>query len=69
MNVLRPLVSLGLRRGLVGGSRLWLGLGAVAGVLRLAGRLWRREPVVETLELRPGEVVEVRHLHARHDQV
>lgn len=60
--VLSPLVRLGLRKGLAGGSRGWLAVGVVAGALRLAHRLWARQPVAETFKLAPGETLEVRHL-------
>ncbi|HZR13399.1 MAG TPA: hypothetical protein VFC33_09120 [Acidimicrobiia bacterium] len=60
-NLLRTLARLGLRRGLLGGSRRWLIVGVVAASLRLAGRLAARTPeVVFTGELSPGDRIQIR---------
>jgi hypothetical protein len=48
--MLRSLTRLGLRKGLLGGSRAWLYVGSAAVVLRLVGRLARRSPDVVFLE-------------------
>lgn len=63
MSLLSSLTRRGLQRGVLGGSRAWLWVGAGAGTLRLLRHLMAEEP--ETLwraPLRPGErlVVEVR---------
>lgn len=55
----------GLRRGLLGGERTWLVLGAAALLAKLAARAWAREPeVVFTEELRAGERLVVTHHRA-----
>lgn len=59
---IKHLAATGLRRGLVDGSRGWLAVGLAAGSLRVAKRLWARQPVTERFDLRPGETLEIRHL-------
>lgn len=60
-NLLRTFARLGLRRGLLGGSRRWLIVGVVATGLRVAGRLAARKPeVVFTGELSPGDRIQIR---------
>lgn len=53
-----------IRRGVMGGSRAWLILGAVAWGFRLFRRVasTRRLRAVLTEELRPGESVLITHL-------
>ena len=61
--MLRTLLRMGFRKGLIGGSKPWLVLGAAAGGIRLLGRMARREPeVVYCEELQPGQRVIVTHL-------
>jgi len=61
--MLRSLTRLGLFRGLLGGSRLWLVLGAVAVGFRTIARMARREPdVVYSEPLQPGQSLVVTHL-------
>ena len=51
---------MGLRRGLAGGNRPWLYIGLVAGGLRYAAALLRRdEEVLTTERLAPGQSVVV----------
>jgi hypothetical protein len=53
----------GLRRGVLDGNRLWLGIGAAALVVRVAQRvLGPPDPVVLTEPLAPGETLVIRHL-------
>lgn len=56
------LVTAGLRKGLVEGSRLWLVLGLSAGLAKLVRRLAQRNPVSATVELKPGQTLVVSHL-------
>ncbi len=53
----------GIVRGLLGGRRGWLVLGALAGAIRLVGRFagTRRMRTVSTEELRPGEGLLISH--------
>ena len=61
--MLRTLLRMGFRKGLVGGSKPWLLLGATAGGIRLLGRMARREPeVVYCEELHPGQRLVITHL-------
>ncbi len=56
------LVRNGLRRGLLGGERLWLVLGGLALAARFALKVVRREPeTVFSEKLRPGERLIVTH--------
>lgn len=62
--MLRFLTRYGTTRGLLGGSRAWTIVAVAGWGLRLLGRMRHAEPKVVWSEvLRPGEVVEVRHLH------
>ncbi len=66
MSLVDRAISLGIRRGWdrgVGrGQRVWLVVGGVALVARLARSALRREPeVVISKEIRPGESVMVTH--------
>lgn len=57
--MLRLLLTQAIRRGLWGGSRPWLAVGAVAGMLRLLQRRREKEAgeVVYREKLRPGDVL------------
>jgi hypothetical protein len=60
--MLKSLVRIGFARGL-GGSRVWLTLGVVAGGLRLLRRMATREEDVVYLEkLLPGQSVVIQHI-------
>lgn len=60
--MLRFLLRNGIRRGLLGGSRPWMVVGAVGLVLRVARKFAGNEPeVVFRDELKPGEAVVVAH--------
>lgn len=64
--MLGRLVRVGLRRGLLGGSRPWLAVGVGAAVARVVVRaVHRREEVVLREELAPGTAVEIRHVEPR----
>jgi hypothetical protein len=52
--VLRSLTRVGLRRGLLGGSRPWTVLFVVAGGLRLLQRIAEGKEVVFSEKLEPG---------------
>jgi len=57
---LKRLTRTGLRKGLIGGSRPWLIVGATAAGLRLLGRITRKEPeVLYCEELSPGGAIVV----------
>ena len=61
--MLRTLTRLGVYRGLLGGNRGWMALGAVAVGLRGLGRLAGKEPkVVFSEQLDPGQTLVVTHL-------
>jgi hypothetical protein len=51
----------GLRRGLMGGSQLWMAVGAVALGVRIIQRWGAPKPIVVTERLAPGEAIVVRH--------
>jgi hypothetical protein len=56
--VIKFLLRNGVRKGLVGGSRTWLTIGAVAGGIRLLQRLARNEPdILKCEELPEGGVL------------
>jgi hypothetical protein len=59
----RLLLLGGLRRGLLEGSRPWMVLGALAGLMRLLGRMKASDPeVVYCEELGQGESIVISHL-------
>ena len=61
--MLRSLTRLGVYRGLLGGNRGWMALGAVAVGLRGLGRLAAKEPkVVFSEQLDPGQTLLITHL-------
>jgi hypothetical protein len=65
--VLKTLVRIGLTKGLLGGSKPWLILGAAAGGVRLLGRMAAREPeVVYCEKLEPGQRLVISHLTETH---
>jgi hypothetical protein len=55
--VIKFLLRNGVRKGLVGGSRAWLTIGALAGGIRLLQRLARNEPEVLMCEELPQGAV------------
>ncbi|MEO7836305.1 MAG: hypothetical protein ABIS21_01535 [Acidimicrobiales bacterium] len=60
--MLRFLLRTGFRRGLLGGSRGWTAVGAVALGLRVLKKITGSEPeIVHATTLRPGESLVVRH--------
>ncbi len=60
--LLKRLVRNGLRRGLLGGSRPWLVVGAGAFALRLVVRALRKSPeLVFSEKLRVGEQLVISH--------
>ncbi len=66
-SLLRILARNGLRKGLLGGSKPWLIVGAAAGGIRLLGRMAGREPAVVYCEkLEPGERLVISHLTETH---
>ena len=62
MDLLGSLVRKGWRRGVLGGERLWLVLGAAALALQFVVRVARKkEEVVFSEKLRPGETIVITH--------
>lgn len=62
--MLRSLTRLGLFRGLLGGSRFWLALGALAVGVRTIARMASRKPeVVYSEDLEPGQSLVITHLN------
>lgn len=59
-DVIARLSRTGLKRGLVEGSRGWLYVGVAATTFRVLRRLLTEPEVVERIELKPGEGVEIR---------
>ncbi len=51
--MLGRLIRRGLKKGVVGGSRAWLTIGILAAVVKLVGRLVRREEVLVMREQLP----------------
>ena len=52
----------GFERGVLGNSRVWLGLWATLTVGRAMRRATRPKPVVERFSLKPGETLQIAHL-------
>lgn len=64
--MLNRLFRVGMRKGLVGGSRPWLVLGGLAGLGKLLGIMARNRPeVVYRGKLEPGQVVVIDHQPAK----
>lgn len=62
--MLSRLIRMGIRRGLIGGSRPWLVVGMAAAAAAVVRRIVRQRPeTVFTTPLRPGEALEVRVVH------
>ena len=60
--VIRYLLRNGVKKGLVGGSRTWLAIGAMAGGVRLLQRMARHEPdILMCEELPAGGVLVITH--------
>ena len=60
--MLRFLLRNGVRRGVLGGSRVWTAVAGVTFALRLLRKITGGEPeLVHTTKLRPGEALVVRH--------
>lgn len=62
--MLRFLLRTGVRRGLLGGSRVWTTVAGVTVGIRVLRKITGSEPeLVHTSKLRPGETLVVRHEH------
>lgn len=60
--MLRFLLRTGVRRGLLGGSRVWSTVAGIALGVRVLKKITGGEPeLVHTTKLRPGESLVVRH--------
>lgn len=60
--MLSRLFRIGIRKGLMGGSRRWLFMGLLAGLGKLLGRMAKSQrEVVYREELKPGETVVIDH--------
>ena len=60
--MLRSIIRLGVTRGLFGGNRGWLALGAAAAGLRGLAKLARKEhEVVYSEDLEPGQSLLISH--------
>ncbi len=57
---LRRLARTGMRRGMSEGSRGWLYVGLAASALRVVRYVLSESEVVETIELKKGEAIEIR---------
>ncbi len=65
--MLKWLIRLGFLKGLLGGSKPWLLVGAAAGAVRLLARMAGREPEVVYCEpLQPGQRMVISHLTETH---
>jgi len=65
--MLKWLIRLGFLKGLLGGSKSWLLVGAAAGAVRLLARMAGREPEVVYCEpLQPGQRMVISHLTETH---
>ena len=61
-SVLARVRRLGFRRGVLGDSRMWMGIWSVLAVGRLVRRLTRSKPVVEQFTLQPGQTIVISDL-------
>ena len=62
----RRITRMGAVRGLLGGSRAWFLMWAVAGAFKMLAKLVRKEPeVVYNEDLQPGESLVITHLTHR----
>lgn len=62
----KRLTRMGAMRGLLGGSRGWFALWAVAAGFRMVAKVVRKEPeVVYSEDLEPGESLVITHLTHR----
>jgi hypothetical protein len=52
----------GFRRGVLGDSRVWMGIWSVLTVGRLVRRVTRSKPVVEQFTLKPGQTIVISDL-------
>lgn len=60
--ILKKLTDQFLKKGVLGGSRVWFVVGGLGALLRLAGRVWGREPeVIFREKLDPGEEIVITH--------
>lgn len=60
--MLSRLLRIGVRKGLMGGSRRWLFMGLLAGLGKLLARMAKSQrEVVYREELKPGETVVIDH--------
>jgi hypothetical protein len=65
--MLKTLFRMGVSRGLMGGSKPWLVVGAAAGGIRLLARMAARQPeVVYCEKLERGERLVISHLTETH---
>ena len=60
MDLVQRLARTGLRRGFLEGSRGWLMVGVGLTAVRVARRVLAEPEVRATVELNPGEAVEIR---------
>lgn len=54
--------SRGMRHGVIGGNRRWLGIWAIVMTGQLVHRLLKAKPVVAKYELKPGETITITDL-------
>ena len=66
--VVARLRRIGFRRGVLGDSRVWMGIWSVLAVGRVVRRLTRSKPVVEQFTLKPGETIVISDLGVPADQ-
>ena len=61
-SVVGRLRRMGFRRGVLGDSRVWMGIWSVLAVGRVVRRLTRSKPVVEQFTLEPGQTIVISDL-------
>jgi hypothetical protein len=64
---LARLTRTGVRKGVFEGSRGWLYVGLAATAVRVARWIITESEVVETVELKPGEAIEIRSVTLKKD--